>query len=295
LESYTDSLKVGTDMNRPVYVIEALAGTEKLSDLGSGKVGITVDYRPGADMRTDGIVVFMLNDDAVAMITDCEYDEQKGVLTFTAAGFGVFLPGDPNERTKRFTDVAKGDWYYDCVRSLADYCTVNGLPDESFAPNADITRAEFVRILYNMAPEATKNNSPSVPYIDVRQGSWYYYAVAWGGDTGVAFGSDGAFRPGDPVTRQEAAVMLERYMRNVAETPFPSAAETLDFTDKNGIAAWAGNAVSAMQKAGIINGMENADGSYRFEPAAGATRAEAAKMIYEILTQSNQWEKHRGI
>jgi hypothetical protein len=283
LEGYTDSLKVETDMSRPVYVIEALAGTEKLSSLGSGKVGITVDYEPGADVRIDEIVVFMLNDDTVTMITDCEYDEQKGVLKFTADGFGIFLPGNPNERTKRFNDVAKGDWYYDCIRSLADYGIVNGLPDESFAPNANITRAEFIRILYNMAPEATKNNSAAISYIDVRQGSWYYYAVAWGGDAGVAFGSDGAFRPGDPVTRQEAAVMLERYMNNISETPLTSVAETVDFTDKNGIAAWAGDAVSAMQKAGIINGMENADGSYRFEPAAGATRAEAAKMIYEIL------------
>jgi hypothetical protein len=169
------------------------------------------------------------------------------------------------------------------VRYLADHGVVNGLPSGDFAPTAEITRAEFLRILYNMAPEATKNGAPDISYADVQPSAWYYYAVAWGNDMGVAFGSGGAFRPGDPVTRQEAAVMLERYIDEVSGASLAPEVDAVAFTDENDIAPWAKDAVSAMQRAGILNGTENADGTHRFDPAGKAARAEAAKMIYEFL------------
>ncbi|MFV0518561.1 MAG: S-layer homology domain-containing protein, partial [Aminipila sp.] len=47
-------------------------------------------------------------------------------------------------------------------------------------------------------------------------------------------------------------------------------------------ASYAKESVTSMQKAGIINGVKATDGSYSFMPKNNATRAEAAKMIYQM-------------
>jgi len=118
--------------------------------------------------------------------------------------------------------------------------------------------------------------------------SWYGPSVAWAKEMGIVSGyanQDGSFdfRPDAKISRQDIAVMLNNYNEKVTKKAYSQTASTVTFTDHKQIAEYAKTAVLAMQQAGIINGIKNADGSFRFQPINNATRAEAATMIYNML------------
>ena len=77
--------------------------------------------------------------------------------------------------------------------------------------------------------------------------------------------------------------MINNYNEKVAKKTYDQKAAEMTFSDQQQISEYARAAVKSMQQAGIINGIKNADGSYRFQPLSNATRAEAATMIYNML------------
>lgn len=105
-------------------------------------------------------------------------------------------------------------------------------------------------------------------------GSWCKSYVNWLKNTGITNGySDGSFRPGKQITRQEFAAMLYRYLGLSS-----SSTETLPFADADSISSYAQSAIKALYSAGIINGTEK-DGKLYFNPCSNLTRAQAAAMI----------------
>ena len=81
--------------------------------------------------------------------------------------------------------------------------------------------------------------------------------------------------------------MLNNYNEKAAKKSYEQKETKLTFTDHQQIANYAKANVEFMQQAGIINGIKNADGSFRFQPLNNATRAEAATMIYNMLVEKN--------
>ena len=96
-----------------------------------------------------------------------------------------------------------------------------------------------------------------------------------------------SFKPDDRISRQDIAVMLNNYNEKIAKKAYGQKAPKLTFADHPQIAGYAKAAVESMQQAGIISGMKNQDGSFRFQPLSNATRAEAATMIYNMLVDKN--------
>ncbi|MFV0518159.1 MAG: S-layer homology domain-containing protein, partial [Aminipila sp.] len=94
--------------------------------------------------------------------------------------------------------------------------------------------------------------------------------------------SESAFTPNANITRQDMAVMITRYA-DYMKKDITGTNEATKFADESQIAIYAKKSVASMQKAGIINGVKAADGSYSFMPKNNATRAEAAKMIYQMV------------
>ncbi|MPN34276.1 hypothetical protein SDC9_181769 [bioreactor metagenome] len=78
------------------------------------------------------------------------------------------------------------------------------------------------------------------------------------------------------------AVMITRYAEYMKQS-ISKSNEAIIFTDESLTADYAKASVSTMQKANIINGVIASDGSYSFAPKNNATRAEAAKMIYQLV------------
>ena len=175
-----------------------------------------------------------------------------------------------------FTDVS--GWYEDYVYFLAARDIVNGTGNGKFSPDKNITRAQFVTILANLSGDDISGYKTS-SFVDVKPSDWYFKAVQWAYEKGIAAGTGGKFDPNDNITRQDIAVMIARYAKKVANYALPETNGAVTFTDSSDISSYTSDAVMAVQRAGLISGYS--DGS--FAPAANATRAQVAKIIALLL------------
>lgn len=181
----------------------------------------------------------------------------------------------PEPEKKSFTDLANVPWAVEAITSLADRNIVSGVSATEFNPDANVTREQFVKMFVLALGIST--DGVSSDFSDISSSHWSYPYVSGAVSAGVVNGIGGGnFGAGQNITRQDMAAMLYRAASvcRVALTEKTS----ISFGDEAQIADYAKTAVEAMSKAGIING---SDGS--FMPKANATRAQAAKMIYELL------------
>ena len=153
---------------------------------------------------------------------------------------------------------------------------MSGTSPTTFAPDSSMTRAMMVTVLHRAAgpPASTGEHvfSDNVP------GSWSYDAVLWASANHVLAGyGDGRFGSGDPVTREQAAVILYQYAGN------PDVETALTAADASLVSSYAVNAVAWAS----ANGLLRADNSGRINPKANAARAEVAYMLYRHLCNSD--------
>lgn len=182
-----------------------------------------------------------------------------------------------------FTDVNEGDWFYDKVAYVYHHKLMTGTSETTFEPNATLTRAMMVQILYNKEgrPAATTNGNP---YTDVPKDQWYYNAVQWAYENKITSGtSETTFEPNSEVTREQFA----RFMYNYAGNPAVSG--KLDFVDADQVSDWAYDAMVWANQNNIILGKKKSDGSVVLDPRGNATRAEAATILMGYCkAQENQ-------
>lgn len=174
-----------------------------------------------------------------------------------------------------FTDVAEGKWYTDAVLQMADLGAVAGFPDGTFQPEGTVTRAQVANVLFKLSGGIPVNYL--MTFSDVSQGAWYAEGIRWAASQKIVTGADGMFRPDEPVTRQDLAVMLDRWQQSEG-VELDQSGEAPAFADNDQIAAYAAESVYRMQKAGVINGI---DGS--FQPKGTATRAQLCKMLAGLV------------
>jgi hypothetical protein len=181
-----------------------------------------------------------------------------------------------------FTDLldplGADHWAKPYIESLASQGIVNGIGDNMFGPEFALTRAQFLAMLAKTLDGLDLNAPPPSGFEDVPMEAWHYAYVNWGHAAGVVKGVDETrFEPDLPVTREQMTVMLANFA-GVAGIALPDAGVAPGFTDLAAISPWAGEAADRIARAGIMNGMP--DGG--FDPQAGATRAQAAKVAYLI-------------
>ena len=179
---------------------------------------------------------------------------------------------------KDFADVAADSWYYDSVDFVAERDYMNGTSATTFSPNDSMTRAMFVTVMARVAGAQTDNNAVT-EFTDVPSGQWYTGAVQWGVEKGLVQGhGDGTFGTNDPITRQDTAVLAQRFLKWYSEatglTP-ETGAKVDSFTDASSISDYAKDAVEYCRQIGLLTGYE--DGS--FQPLKSITRAEAATIL----------------
>ncbi|MBU7006555.1 S-layer homology domain-containing protein [Phosphitispora fastidiosa] len=115
------------------------------------------------------------------------------------------------ENKKSFADTA-GHWAQDDINILASKLIISGKTQDIFAPDKEITRAEFAAILVRAL--ALQPNVKNAKFSDVPSGAWHEAAVAAAEEYGIITGyTDGTFRPNAKVTNEEAAAMLIRDLR----------------------------------------------------------------------------------
>ena len=195
---------------------------------------------------------------------------------FTAQVTPVTKPEPSDEKEPAFTDLTSVEWAVEAISDLNEKNIINGKEEGKFYPNDNITREEYVKILV-LAFNVYDSNAVC-SFGDISGNDWFAPYVASASKAGFVTGiSDLEFGVGIPVTREDAATMLYRLIK--ASQDGAENGDLLEFADSDEISEYARDAVSALSKLGIVNGMSDS----MFCPGEFCSRAQAAKMIYETL------------
>ena len=180
-----------------------------------------------------------------------------------------------------FTDVEENGWYHTGVDFMVKNGFMNGVADDAFDVDGNLTRAQLVTILYRIAgePESTATN----PFADVADGQWYTNAVIWAAENGIVKGvNTTTFAPNDQITREQIATILFRYAK--AEKVEDKLA---GFPDAEKVSDYAADAMAWAVEQGLINGISESDGKTYLAPQETATRAQIAVILMRYLTAEN--------
>lgn len=182
-------------------------------------------------------------------------------------------------------DVSFGDvrdhWSRESVEILASRGIVGGVEDGRFAPEQQLTRAEFTKMLLGaMGIQPAAGDSP---FIDVPVGHWSASWVKAAVERGLVQGDGAYFYPDQALTREEMMVMLVRAMNEgatAAAMSLEDADRKIRFKDKSEISDWAKGYVALAADYRLIEGDE--DGLH---PGKTSIRAEAAAVIHRLLME----------
>ena len=133
-----------------------------------------------------------------------------------AAIFARLISEKKNEKISgksNFNDVSKNEWYSDYIGYLSKYGIIKGYSDNTFRPNDNVSRAEFVAmtVRFNSLFNDVKKGSYTVKYTDVATNYWAYSDVAYAKHAGWLNGyADGIFKGDNAITRAEVVTVVNR-------------------------------------------------------------------------------------
>ena len=226
-------------------------------------------------------------------VTTAPTETTPGVRTFTCTVCGQTrteaIPatgastctGGPSCPSYGLHDVAGPDYW---AHKGIDYCVRNrlmsGVGAGTFSPDTACTRAQIVKILYNLSGNQTDYSYYYLPFTDVAPGAWYYNAVAWAYCNDVTSGTSATtFTPNAAITRQQLVTFLYRYTVKYAPEFTGNAAPISAFPDAGSVANWAYAAMSWAVGNGLIKGNAHDNGLDYLDPNGSATRAQTATII----------------
>ena len=226
------------------------------------------------------------------------YDEGEEALTFEtsariaadgsaalrmthASQYAIVI--DEKSHALPFEDVGTDAWYSDAVAYVYRNGLMSGTSGSTFSPDAAITRAQLVTILWRMAGSPQVNGL--MDFDDVSQDAYYAEAVRWAASEGIAGGyGNGLFGSDDPITREQMAAILYRFAQHMGyDVSIGEDTNILSYTDAPDVSGYAVAALQWACGAGIIRG--TGDGS-TLTPQGGATRAQAAVILTRFCAQS---------
>lgn len=185
-------------------------------------------------------------------------------------------PASKPEVKLPFTDVSTSDWFYDDVAFVYKNGLFSGTDSRSFSPNASMTRAMLVTVLYRLEGEPTVTGRSS--FTDVRSGAYYEKAVIWAAANGIVTGTDStSFSPDAKVTREQLAAILYRYAQ-YRKLDTDASAKLNSFTDADSVSAYASEALGWAVSESLINGA-----SGKLMPKGDATRAQVAAILHRFV------------
>lgn len=188
----------------------------------------------------------------------------------------INLPILAEEAETPFADV-KGHYAEDVIRQWLENGFVSGLPDGSFAPARQVSRAEFVALL-SRAFQLTETAGTAITFTDVAASDWFYPAVmASAGHNLITGYADGRFGSNEPISRQDAAVIVSRYL---SLTDVYDNTYLKGFNDQDNISDYAAAHVAAMAELKLINGKP--DGN--FAPRDNISRADSVILLNNVYT-----------
>lgn len=260
----------------PVYTVSAKVKGVDVSKF-SQAVQLNIDVPSLKDgTNTEKLAVYQLVNGNWAAVGG-KYDFGKNAVTFSTKKLGQFTVFLSN---KTFDDLSPvKSWAQNPIEVMAAKGVIHGRSAGQFAPNANVTRAEFVKLIVQTLGLA--DDSVSVNYKDVSSKDWFYQDVAVATKLGIVAGTgNSTFKPNAPITRQEMATMAAQALKVAKGYYVTNPSEKLSqFADAGQIQPWAIESAALVVNKGIIRGVT--DNS--FDPKGVATRAQAAVIMYQIF------------
>ena len=175
-----------------------------------------------------------------------------------------------------FTDVHETDWFYNDVLFAYEEGLFAGTSDTTFSPNAAMTRAMLVTVLYRLEGEPTVYGRSG--FSDVQYNSYYEDAVTWAADNGIVNGtSTTMFSPNANVTREQMAAILYRYAQYKKYNT--AASSSLNgFTDHASVSGYATASLEWAVAEKMVNGSAG-----KLMPTGNATRAQVAAILHRFV------------
>lgn len=267
--------------DKPVIELNLLVDGKPVAwNNAEAPVTVAMDYALPTYERVDVeyIVVWHVDDQGhVSAVPSGRYDHASGKITFTTTHFSKYAAVFVH---KAFKDTAKYTWAEKQMNVLASKGIINGTSETTFTPGANVTRADFIKLLVSGLGLTAKVDSN---FSDVSPTDYYYEAAGIAKKLGITGGIDGSrLNPRAYITRQDMMVMVHQALITVGKLPEKS--ETTDvlvgFSDASKITAYATGSVAALVKEGIVKGSDN-----RINPLGHATRAEIAVLIYTLYNK----------
>ena len=216
---------------------------------------------------------------------------KKSVTRIGAAILGlVILFGTMTAMASQlYPDLAPNHWCYKKIMEFVDKGYIDGYEDGTMRPDQTITRAEYVKVVNNFF--GFKDGKTDKKFSDISDDAWYakyvYAAVAQGYISGY---EDNTFRPSNPITRQEATVILSRILKIDKEVyPKDHVDGLAQYSDGNEVADWAYTAIHSYSVYNFINGYE--DGTLKI--LQNVTRAETVELLH-VLEQKIEIDRPYG-
>lgn len=175
-----------------------------------------------------------------------------------------------------FTDIDNFEWAYTAIEHLYNNKILNGKSDTLFAPNDNITREEFAKLVVSAFG---LEGSSKLKFKDVSEDAWYREYIEIAVANGIVNGvSEEEFGVGRNITREDMAVMILRAVDKTGTDTEIIVENPTELSDLGSVSEYAKTAVDFMIKRGAINGING-----EFKPKSAATRAQAAKILYQII------------
>jgi len=211
------------------------------------------------------------NDDAVP--------ENRGPSGETPDILEELKPNISDEFTQ-FTDI-QDHWAKDYIEFIASKGIIKGKASGIFAPDDNVTRAEFTAMLVRLLG-LEADAMQSLPFSDVAENDWFHDVVSTAYSAGLIQGKGNLFDPNGLITREEMVVLVVRAVSSKCEASQLADDELEEllsrFIDKDEISPWARAETAVGLKLGLIQGTAHD----RFQPKTHATRAQAATVMYKL-------------
>ncbi|MFC5987330.1 S-layer homology domain-containing protein [Marinicrinis lubricantis] len=174
------------------------------------------------------------------------------------------------------------------IQALADLGIISGY-DGKFNPKGSLTRADLAVVLVKSL-ELEPDTASSEVFTDVPSDAWYAGYVGALVKSGITYGTSATtFSPNKFVSREELAVLFIRAFGWEETAKAAELDETL--TDMDEVSDWAAAAVSFAFKIGFIQGVDNGDGTFSFNPDGNADRQALARLAYEFVVNRAVYEE----
>ena len=275
--SFTQAEPKGVIGARPAYDLQlwytASGKKVTLQNFEAGSVWVTLPYTPAQNERASDLRAVRIDSDGTShWLENSAYQLEENGLVFTPTSLGIYGVGHSPSFVDTDTHWAKENIQFVTRRGL-----FMGTGQGCFSPNEVLSRGMFVTALGRLAGVEPEGQASS--FQDVADASYYAPYITWAAQNGIVSGTGAdVFRPEQPISREEMAVMMKRFAEKTGKVMHLSP-KAGTFSDQNQIAPWAREAVQEMQQAGILSGKRLG----RFDPTGATTRAEAAAVLERFV------------